>query len=201
MKSKLIMLALLLGIIVLIILIVRLNAVKQEKEEAKKNQWPKAGKVVGTYNNVDIYSNGQRVFQSHGKHHSPVGYYYGRKWQCVEFIKRYYYDAHGHEMPNVWGNAKDFFDESLAHGELNTDRGMTQFHNKNLMKPMVDDLLVWTNGRFGHVGVITEVHSDHIVVAQQNIRHGAMKEIPLTNSAGFWSIAGDSPPAGWLRLK
>lgn len=37
------------------------------------------------------------------------GYYYGYKWQCVEYIKRFYYEAKGHKMPDSYGNAKDFW--------------------------------------------------------------------------------------------
>ncbi|MEO1856731.1 MAG: hypothetical protein ABGY95_05115 [Rubritalea sp.] len=68
--------------------------------------WPEHGKIVHTHNGVPIYSNGTQVFKSSGKHTTEDGYYYGRKWQCVEFIKLYYHDAHDHHMPNVWGSPK-----------------------------------------------------------------------------------------------
>jgi len=127
----------------------------------------KLGDIVYTHNNVPIYSNGDAVYQSHGKHFSKDGYYYGRKWQCVEFIKRYFYDYCGHSMPNVWGHAKDFFDP-------------------------------------GHVAIVSEVHSNYIIVAQQNIKGRPLAQIPLslTSDKNYFlgSPSNSNNPVGWLRI-
>ncbi len=162
--------------------------------------WPGHGEVVHTHNGVPIYSNGLQVFKSSGKHTADDGYYYGRKWQCVEFIKRYYHDAHDHHMPNVWGHAKDFYQSDLSHGSLNQGRGMLQFKNGGNIAPMVDDLLVWNNEPYGHVAVISEVHDNYIMVAQQNIYGGATERFPLANKDGRFTITSSVNPAGWLRL-
>lgn len=163
-------------------------------------EWPAHGEVAHTHNGVPIYSNGTQVFQSSGKHTADDGYYYGRKWQCVEFVKRYYHDAHDHHMPNVWGHAKDFYQNDLSHGSLNQGRGMLQFHNGKDTPPMVDDLIVWNDAPYGHVAVIAEVHDTYIVVAQQNIYGSATQRFPLSKSKGSFTITGTKPPAGWLRL-
>lgn len=164
------------------------------------NEWPALGEVAHTHNGVAIYSNGLEVFESHGKHYAKDGYYYGHKWQCVEFIKRYYHDAHSHQMPNVWGHAKDFYQSGLTHGSLNSGRNMLQFENSHTEKPQAEDLLVWNNPPYGHVAVIAEVHDDHIVVAQQNIYAAPLKKFDLTHENGNWTIVDDTQPAGWLRL-
>lgn len=162
--------------------------------------WPRLGEIVFIHNQVPIYSNGTEVYKSYGKHYSADGYYYGRKWQCVEFVKRYYYDSHNHRMPNVWGHAKDFFDTKTAHGTVNSDRGMLQFNNGSNEKPAVNDLLVWNSGPYGHVAIISQVNEDSITLVQQNIRNAAEAEIELSNQGSIYSINGTTPPAGWLRL-
>jgi len=168
-----------------------------------KSEWPDLGGVAHTYNGVAIYANGDQVYESHGKHFSSDGYYYGRKWQCVEFIKRYLYDAHGHRMPDVWGHAKQFFDPTIPHRQFNTARNLWQFRNSHDESPKTDDLLVW-GGKYGHVAIVTEVHQDHIIIAQQNIKHLPVARIPLTLTAEKNYILGDpadsNKPLGWLRI-
>lgn len=161
--------------------------------------WPDVGEQVHSYNNVPIYSNGEKVYTSYGKHYAESGYYYGRKWQCVEFVKRYYHDAHNHRMPNVWGHAKSFFNTTVKHGELNSERGMRQFTNGSTEKPEVDDLLVWNEGEYGHVAIISEVNEDSITVVQQNIKNAATASYPLTRSNKRFTIQSKPRPAGWLR--
>jgi hypothetical protein len=89
----------------------------------------RVGKALDCYRNVPVYDNGLLFFRSYGRHYSKDGYYYGQKWQCVEYIKRFFYDAKGHEMPDVMGHAKSFFDETLPDGALNQRRGLVQYRN------------------------------------------------------------------------
>jgi len=163
---------------------------------------PQLGDITHTYNGVEIYSNGEHVYESHGKHYADDGYYYGHKWQCVEFIKRYYHDAHGHQMPNVWGHAKDFFNTSIPTGQINPDRGMTQFHNGSTTKPAAHDLLVWNHNKYGHVAIIVEVSDKEVKIVQQNIAGHPTQSLPLKrDSSGCWTInPGSTQPAGFLRL-
>lgn len=162
--------------------------------------WPSLGEIVHSHDGVPIYSNGLIAYKSHGKHYADNGYYYGHKWQCVEFIKRYYHDAHEHKMPSVWGHAKDFFDNRITHSTLNPARAMLQFDNGKGDKPQINDLLVWNYPPYGHVAVISDVHSDSITVVQQNISNAPSEIIPLKLQSGQWHIGGDKAPAGWLRL-
>ena len=68
-------------------------AIKWSKKHRKIPFFPETapiGTVLDHENGVAIYSNGDEAYKSHGKHFSKDGYYYGRRWQCVEFVKRYY---------------------------------------------------------------------------------------------------------------
>jgi len=166
-----------------------------------KKPWPPLGEIAHTYNNIPIYSNGEATYKSHGKHYAKDGYYYGKKWQCVEFIKRYYHHAHNHHMPDTYGHAKDFYDTSLPHGKNNPSRNMVQYKNNSSEPPKPNDLLVWNSGKFGHVAIITQVTKNSITVVQQNVKNHAIQTIPYVKKNKTHQIITNPPPVGWLRLK
>ncbi|WP_413044376.1 hypothetical protein [Pseudomonas sp. YJ42] len=62
-----------------------------------------------------------------GRNLTQDGYNLGLRYQCVEFVKRYYFERHGHRMPDSYGHAKDFFDPQVGDGALNARRGLLQF--------------------------------------------------------------------------
>nr|WP_176701041.1 hypothetical protein [Gilliamella apicola] len=76
----------------------------------------KIGKVVDEFNGVKVYYNGS-INNVSGRNIAKDGYNLGLKYQCVEFIKRYYYQRFNHKMPNSYGHAKDFFDPSIVDGK------------------------------------------------------------------------------------
>lgn len=158
------------------------------------------GTEIDSLNGVVVYANGTDANISHGKHHSKDGYYYGHQWQCVEFVKRYYYDHYQHKMPNGWGHARSFYDPSVKDGHLNQPRGLLQFQNGGRSKPEVGDLLVYVFGKYGHVAIVSKVTNDSVEVVQQNV-HGLPRDrFPLSNSEGLWTIGHDKI-AGWLRMQ
>jgi hypothetical protein len=59
------------------------------------------GHVLDSYKGVPVYDNGLLFFRSYGKNYAPDGYYFGQKWQCVEFVKRFYFEAKHHKLPDV----------------------------------------------------------------------------------------------------
>lgn len=155
------------------------------------------GAAMDSHNGVVVHYNGWNFAQSHGKHYAVDGYYYGRKWQCVEFVKRYYYEHLNHSMPDGWGNAKDFFDISLLHKDFNKRRGLNQYYSGAKDDPKPDDLLVFNNGKYGHVAIVTEVGSDYVEVIQQNVFLKTRKRLSLRDS----NVGeGENAPIGWLRL-
>ena len=158
------------------------------------------GTVLDTYRGVEVYENGPEITVSHGKHYAAGGYYYGQKWQCVEYIKRFYHDAMKHEMPSVWGHARDFFDPAVGHGQMNAQRGLVQFENGGAEAPRVDDLIVFRNGSLGHVAIISKVTDDSIEVVQQNILGYPRARHALEERDGRYTVGTSNKPAGWLRL-
>jgi surface antigen len=159
----------------------------------------RVGRVLDSYRNVPVYDNGLLFFHSYGKNYSQNGYYFGQKWQCVEFIKRFYYQAKGHKMPDVMGHAKSFFDEKLPDGALNSRRGLIQYQNGSTNKPWLDDLIVFTDTKFGHVAIVTTVTENSLEVIQQNILSGTRRQFSLVTSNGHYFVTDPRRPAGWLR--
>lgn len=50
------------------------------------------GDSLDSFNGIAVYNNGTEYEKSYGKSYSAdSSCYYGKKWQCVEFVKRYYH--------------------------------------------------------------------------------------------------------------
>ncbi|MFJ4376097.1 CHAP domain-containing protein [Pseudomonas japonica] len=161
------------------------------------------GEQLDDLNGVAIYYNGG-VNRVQGRNLSPDGYNLGLRYQCVEFVKRYYFERHGHRMPDTYGHARDFFDPALADGSLNTQRGMLQFRNGSPVQPQADDLLVFAPtllNRYGHVAVVASVAEDRLQIAQQNPGPfgRSREELQLRARDGSWTVQ-QSQVLGWLRL-
>jgi surface antigen len=155
------------------------------------------GVVIDSYKGVAIYDNGPLAIKSHGRHYSATGYYWGQKWQCVEFVKRFFDQAKGHQMPDGWGHAKEFFDPNVAQGGINQRRGLRQFRNGGDVAPAVDDLFVFT-GNYGHVGIVSDVTSNSVEIVQQNIYQKPRQRFEMVATNGVFNVR--SPILlGWLR--
>lgn len=162
------------------------------------------GDRLDSLNHVIVYYNGGMGNIS-GRNTSPDGYNIGLKYQCVEFVKRYYYEYYKHKMPNAYGNAIDFFNKELKDGELNADRGLIQYTNPSKSKPQVGDLIImdatWTN-EYGHVVIVSNVTEDEVEIIQQNAGNPDhprdVFDLELNN--GLWEI-DHSRILGWLRMR
>lgn len=160
------------------------------------------GEVVDTFNGVPVYYNGA-IGHVAGRNLATDGYNIGLQYQCVEFVKRYYYARFGHKMPQDRGDAKDYFRQGLPNGALNTERGLLQFVNGAGEAPVAEDLMVfspWLFNRYGHVAIVSQVGRDYVEVIQQNPGpFGSSRErYPLVIEGGKPRI--DHPRLqGWLR--
>lgn len=162
----------------------------------------KIGDPIDTLNGVIVYYNGS-VSHVLERNVAKDGYNLGLKYQCVEFVKRYYYEHLKHKMPDSYGHAKDFFKKSLKDGTMNTQRNLTQYSNPSSTKPAVKDLIVFDGNTFnpyGHVAIISKVNDKEIEITQQNPGPNAPSRdtYDLKFENGKWRImAGDA--LGWLR--
>lgn len=162
------------------------------------------GDVVDSLNGVKVFYNGN-VGNVNGRNLTEDGYNLGLKYQCVEFVKRYYYEHYNHKMPDTWGHAKDFFEATVADDALNQRRGLLQFSNPSISRPQVGDLLVFDGTRFnpyGHVAIVSGVFDTEIEFIQQN--PGPMgksrEKLSLNKLDGKWKLGGNHT-LGWLRMR
>lgn len=161
------------------------------------------GSQIDELHGVAIYYNGG-VNQSRGRNTSADGYNLGIRHQCVEFVKRYYFERFGYRMPDSYGHARSFFDPSLADGELNARRGLLQFRNGTGALPLVGDILVFAPSLlnpYGHVAIVAEVNPYAVIIAQQNAGPllSSREALPLRQQDGALQIE-NARVVGWLRL-
>ena len=162
----------------------------------------KVGDKVDSLNGVFVYYN-SFVGNVSGRNTTVDGYNLGLKYQCVEFVKRYYYEHLNHKMPNSYGHAKDFYVKGLSDGQLVKDRALNQFTNPSSSKPQVHDLVVYDGtvfNKYGHVAIISKVTDNRVEIIQQNPGSvGPSRETyKLTKTNGKWKIEQEKI-LGWLR--
>lgn len=157
------------------------------------------GQPIDSLNGVYVYYNGKTNHVA-GRNLTSDNYNLGIKYQCVEFVKRYYYQHLNHKMPDSYGDAKDFFDEQTNDGQINQIRNLVQYQNPGHTKPKADDLVVFratSYNSFGHVAIISKVKDFRIEVIQQNTRK-TRKTYLLIKRKGKWLIM-NKRIMGWLR--
>ena len=160
---------------------------------------PAIGAPLDSLNGVIVYYNGGMGNVS-GRN-VVDGYNVGLRYQCVEFVKRYYLETHDHRMPNSYGHAKDLFDTELGDSTFNTSRGLIQVRNGRGGRPHVGDLVVfsgWTGNPYGHVAIVSQVHADAVEVIQQNTG-STRQEFGLERETSGWRVKARDV-LGWLRL-
>jgi hypothetical protein len=160
------------------------------------------GQQIDSLNGVYVYYNGS-VDNVTGRNTTVDGYNLGLNYQCVEFVKRYYYEHLKHKMPDSYGHAKDFFENSLKDGQKSNKRDLTQYTNPSNSKPKVNDLLIFdgTNiNKFGHVAIISNVKESEIEIIQQNPgpHSNARETYTLESKNGKWKIKNKRILV-WLR--
>lgn len=160
------------------------------------------GDVLDSLDGVLVYYNGA-VNNVEDRNVSADGYNIGLRYQCVEFVKRYYYEHYDHKMPDSYGHAVDFFDKGLADGKINKRRNLIQYHNPGGSKPLKGDLLIMDGhalNPYGHVAIVSEVTQDEIEIIQQNPGPFALPRVrySISKSGEKWKIDREDV-LGWLR--
>lgn len=159
------------------------------------------GEITSRYKGIPVYENGIMFFNSQGKHYASDGYYYGQKWQCVEFVKRFYKLVFQHEMPFAWGHARDYFDSTVEQsGGFNSKRGLMQFNNGGSVSPAVDDIIIFRDSQYGHVGIVVSVSAASIEIIQQNIYGKPRQHFKLEKKDNCYSVSEPRSACAWLRM-
>lgn len=160
------------------------------------------GDPIDSLNGVYVYYNGS-VSNVEGRYSTTDGYNLGLKYQCVEFVKRYYYKHLGHKMPDSWGHAKSFYDDSVKDGNQNKTRNLKQYSNPSTSKPKINDLIIFDGTRwneYGHVAIVSKVTENSVEIIQQNpgANGSSRANYEIKHKDGLWSFV-DQKILGWLR--
>lgn len=166
------------------------------------NPLHRVGDEIDRLNGVPIYFNGA-VDHCGERNVTPDGYNLGLPFQCVEFVKRYYFEHLHHRMPDSYGHAKDFFEPTLPDGTYNPKRDLTQYTNGSRTKPQPDDLIILgpsPTNQYGHVAIVSAVDDTSVEIAQQNPGPfgPSRKRLTLHLENGLWKY-GNARVLGWLR--
>lgn len=205
-KALILILSLLLILISVVTLILKNKSADSDTDFDKRTQGDKKdftiGDKVDSLNGVYVFYNGP-VSNVLGRNVSADGYNIGQKYQCVEFVKRYYYQYLHHKMPDSYGHAKDFFNTKLKDGQKNKARGLTQYSNPSRSKPEINDLVVYGGTEYnpyGHVAIVSFVSNNEVEIIQQNPGpHASSRAIySLEFKNGKWKIKHENI-CGWLR--
>ncbi len=164
------------------------------------------GTYLGEFNGVEAYSNGSTNYVCPWETDPDCknyvnGQYTGIKWQCVEYVRRYYLTVYGINLYLEYSmDAKDFYDKASS-------MGLDSYPNGGDITPQVGDILVSDGGDYGHVAIVRSVsyEDEQVCTMQQNWSNDITdtnKCLTLTVSDGKYTVGGFSdnyPILGWLR--
>lgn len=117
------------------------------------------GIKIGQYNNVILYGD-------------PVAYpqkniSYDLRFQCIEYVKRYYWQRHKIMFPIVTDDCA-----YNALDDWNDFKGVKQYKNgKTCVKPKPGDIIIFAatkSNPYGHIAIINRVSDNMICFVQQN---------------------------------
>jgi len=193
------------------------------------------GSIIGIVNNVIAYSSHYQPFadanseislhskdiskcQIYNKYdnlstHYINGVFYGLKWQCVEFSRRYLILNHNITFTNVV-NAYNIFeleyftllDNSIDNSIVNSIVPIYKYINGSNIRPHIGSLLIWNkhdDDITGHVAVITKINLDNIEIGEQNYKNikwsnNYSRTLPFKDDNGFHII--DTHIIGWINI-
>ena len=124
------------------------------------------GTAIGSFNGVTNYSGDDATMPSPQPRNTTTGIDTGLKWECVEYVNRYYYSVYSNNL----GTGRDgwqFYQD-------NTPAGLTRYANGGTTAPQVGDILCFGGGPegYGHVAIVRAVGTGTITVIQQHVKNG-----------------------------
>ena len=169
------------------------------------------GGVAIYSSDYDSLENADRLDDSSFRHYLDKEYM-GYKWQCVEFARRFLYLNYGTILTDV-RMAYEIFSLRYLRQVVNDNLLPLQaFANGSERPPQKGALLIWQEGgefiQTGHVAIVTQVLSDRVRIAEQNVIHHPLpkgqqwtRELPLQQRDGKYFIQDtfeDTELLGWM---
>jgi len=136
------------------------------------------GEAMGEYRGVKLFSAGAQT----GSGNHP--------YQCTGAVKSFIKTQYGLDL-SYTGNAIAYADQSRINEQFHknnpNDQGQFNvYQNNSRVMPQEDDIITWSGGRWGHVGIIAEVTFDdtsgtgYVYTIEQNVRGDGLHYQTLT---------------------
>lgn len=115
--------------------------------------------VTGT--DISIFSNGSESFMSKEISVDRHGAYLGIKYQCIEFVRRFIELKHQVNLAKRWRakNASDWY----------SNRSLMMLESVDIQESLPGDIITFTGGDYGHIGIISNVDKDGLTFCGQNL--------------------------------
>lgn len=142
-----------------------------------------SGSILTEYKEVKVYSNSGCTGSGCGK------------WQCVEYVKRFYREALGFDTSSWRGNGDSYYGSAAK-------KGLTAYANGGNVSPRPDDLLTFAGGSYGHVAIVTGVDNEYLYYVEQNWSSTGKSKLRLHKKGDLYTVEskGRYKVQGWLRL-
>jgi len=147
------------------------------------------GTVLATWDGTNAHSNGANT--GTGASCAGTGAY-GYQYQCVELVMRHFKTKWG--LSWLVGSARYTLDKAPA-GQVDTYKNGDAAH-----PPVPGDMLVWGDGTYGHVALITGVTQSSVSVIEQNVQGSGQATFSYDGKTvgGRW---GSWKPLGWAHAR
>ena len=149
---------------------------------------PRCGAVLGAFDGTEAHSNGGNT----GTGDSCDGRgAYGLQYQCVELVMRHFKT---HWDLSWSGNARDLL--------VNAPESKVDVYENGdgAHPPVPGDMIVWTNGTYGHVALVTALHADGVDILEQNVKGDGKATLPW-NGARIGARWTSWVPSGWAHAR
>lgn len=199
---------------ILLLIALFFSAILSRNAGAATLSW---GTPLGQFNGVWNYSDDLATMPSPQPANYIDGHYMGLEWECVEYVRRYYYSTYQMDLYYLGGgmDAHQFYGNAA-------NMHLAAYANGGPAAPQVGDILCFgetTPGNLGHVAIIRLVDqvNSALHVIQQNVKNGASSPygygtdddwvFPYTTSGGHYTVDASSAQRlgsdyycqGWLR--
>jgi hypothetical protein len=159
-------------------------------EEEQALSMPACGTTLASFDGTAAKSNGANTGTGVACA-GQGGLANGLQYQCVELVMRHF----KRKWDLRWyGNAKTLLD--------NAPRSTVDVRSNGDADhpPVPGDMIVWRNGAYGHVALVTAVTADHVDIIEQNVSGNGKARLPFRNGriGARWN---NWVPAGWAHAK
>jgi surface antigen len=156
---------------------------------------PSCGTELSSYRGIPAKSNG--IFQWKPYDCTTRGTY-GDRYQCVEYVRRFYEEALGVDTSCWRGNAVTYFANA-------SNFGLIRYANGGQTQPVPDDIVVFSNHEeddTGHVAIVTNVTDTEVTIIEQNWSVTGTATLELKEENGTYTVTRPQSAyvvLGWLR--